>query len=78
MDYRYILVTSTYSGGTTHRTSYGIALVSDYDDVMSILQTISDLSSDKASIERLVDDCNTLGLDPVHLPDIADDFLADL
>lgn len=38
---------------------------------------ISDLSCDRQKVEKLVGLCNRLALDPVHLLDIAEDFLAE-
>ena len=38
-------------------------------------QRIDDLSFDKQRVQDLVDLCNQLQLDPVHLLDVAEDFL---
>ncbi len=75
MDCQYIVFSSTFEAGCLSRTSYGIALVSVADDVMSVLQTLADVSSDRKGIDRLVDRCNTLKLDPMHLDEIVENFL---
>ena len=38
-------------------------------------QRIDDLSFDKQRVQDLVDLCNQLQLDPVHLFDVVDDFM---
>lgn len=49
-------------------TAYGIR----YDDEY----IINDVSEDKEAVRRLVADCNKYELDPVHLRDVVEDFLA--
>lgn len=51
-------------------------MVEEYDAVTTILESISDLSANIEPIERLVQICNSLQLDPIHLQDVATDFLA--
>lgn len=46
---------------------YGIRLDDEY--------CVSDISSNKESIEQLVHDCNKYALDPIHLCDVAEDFI---
>ena len=46
---------------------YGIR----YDDECSV----SDISTDKSAVEKLADDFNRYGLDPIHLYDAIEDFL---
>ena len=48
----------------------------EYDGVTTVLESISDLSSDIEPIERLVKVCNNLQLGPIHLQDVVTDFLA--
>ena len=38
---------------------------------------VSDLSCDRTKVEKLAGLCNRLALDPVHLVDVAEDFLAE-
>lgn len=37
---------------------------------------IMDLSTNRNAVQALVDECNRAGLDPIHLWDVAEDFLA--
>ena len=48
----------------------------EYDGVTTILELISDISTDIEPIERLVKVCNNLQLDPIHLQDVVTDFFA--
>ena len=75
MEHKYIVVQSTYKNGDITRIGFGIAAVEEYDGVTTVLESISDLSSDIKPIERLVKVCNNLQLDPIHLQDVVTDFL---
>ena len=76
IEYKYIVVESIYKSGTAARTAFGIAAVEEYDGVIMILRSISDISSDLKQIERLVQTCNVLRIDLIHLQDVVTDFLA--
>ena len=76
MEYKYIVVQSTYKNEDIMRIGFGIAAVEEYDGVTTILESISDISSDIKPIERLVEVCNNLQLEPIHLQDVVSDFLA--
>ena len=70
------MVQSTYKNENATRSGFGIAVVEGYAAVTTILESISDLSANIKPIERLVQICNSLQLDPIHLQDVATDFLA--
>ena len=76
MECRYIVVQNTYQSGRNTRIGYGIAAVTEYDGVTTVLNSVSDLSADIQLIEELVECCNSQGLDPIHLEDIVTDFFA--
>ena len=78
MKYRYIVVHSTYQIENNEQTRFGIAVVSDEGESITILETISDLTSSFESVERLVKLCNKEKLEFVHLNDIVEDFLANI
>lgn len=48
----------------------------EYDGVTTVLESISGLYLDIEPIEHLVEICNNLQLDPIHLQDVVSDFLA--
>ena len=48
----------------------------EYDGVTTVLESISGLYLDIEPIEHLVKFCNNLQLEPIHLQDVATDFLA--
>ena len=70
------MVQSTYKNGAAKRTGFGIAVVEEYDGITTILESISDISSNIKPVKRLVEVCNNLQLDPIHLQDVISDFLA--
>lgn len=39
---------------------------------------IEDVACNKPSIEKLIALCNRMSLSPIHLPDVVQDFLADV
>ena len=55
---------------------FGIAAVEEYDGVTTVLESISDISSSIEPIERLVEVCNNLQFEPIHLQDVVTDFFA--
>ncbi len=71
MDYQYLVIDSEING----RHSYGIAAVVMYDDIPAILDSIVDLSTNAAAVAMLVENCNMLALDPIHLRDVVYDFV---
>ena len=76
MEHKYIVVQSMYKNGDITRIGFGLAAVEEYDGVTTVLESISGLSLDIEPIERLVEICNNLQLDPIHLQDVVTDFLA--
>jgi len=51
--------------------SYGISCI----EGEKLVSKVQDLSPNKAEIEKLVNLCNELKLEPCHLNDIAEDFI---
>lgn len=74
MECRYILLKSEYESTVT----FGIAVVVDCDDCVTILDSYMDLSSDQSKVTELIELCNTLKLDPIHLPSVVEDLLSEL
>lgn len=72
---KYIVVKSKYECGDKTRTGYGIAVIEECDGTICVLDTVSDLCLDAEPVEELVELCNSACLDPIHLHDIASDFL---
>ena len=77
MECTYILVRNTYEMGENTRFGFGIAAVEKDTEASIVLDFFSDLSSDVTKVEQLVRLSNELGLDPIHLDDIVQDFLAE-
>jgi len=73
----YAVSEERYTFGNETRTSYGIVAYSnaDQDGSKTIVASVRDVTSDKTSITKLVNDCNRLELSTVHLSDVVEDFL---
>ncbi len=78
MNVTYGITKEHYSIGSDSRVSYGIAAYAnaDADGTATVFDSVHDITPDKASLEKLVRDCNRLKLSPEHLRDVVDDFLA--
>lgn len=57
--------------------SYGIAAYVDAEtsDAKRVIAHVPDVSPNRAMLEPLVQRCNTLGISPIHLVDVVEDFL---
>ena len=73
----YAISKENYTFGNETRTSYGIVAYSnaDQDGSKTIVASIRDITTDKTSLIKLVNDCNRLELSTVHLNDVVEDFL---
>ena len=73
----YAVSEERYTFGNETRTSYGIVAYSnaDQDGSKTIVASVRDVTSDKTSLTKLVNDCNRLELSTVHLSDVVEDFL---
>ena len=66
-----------YTFGNETRISFGIVAYSNanQDGSKTIVASIRDITFDKTSLIKLVNDCNRLELSTVHLNDVVEDFL---
>lgn len=73
----YAVSEEKYTFGNETRISYGIVAYSnaDQDGSKTIVASIRDVTSNKARLVELVNDCNRLELSTVHLNDVVEDFL---
>ena len=78
MNITYGVTEEIYSFGHSSRTSYGIAAYADAeeDGTPTIVASVHDVSAEKYKVDDLVSLCNLYHLDPEHLCDVIDDFLA--
>ena len=74
MKIRYLLCRHDYAS----HTGYGICAVMVCRGKMIPVRLFHDLSSDKVSVLRLIQRCNTGLLSLCHLRDVIDDYLAGL
>lgn len=74
MNYKYVLTETTYHNDKHTRTSYGIAVISDYDNV-TVLSSIKDISDDREELANLVELCNSEKLEIEYLQNVVEDFL---
>ena len=74
MNYKYVLTKITYFNDKHTRTSYGIAIISDYDNV-TVLCSIEDVTDERNELAKLVELCNEEKLEMEHLRGVVEDFL---
>ena len=78
MKYRYLMIQSEFPHGESTRVGYGVAAVVNYDETAVVLSSFSDVCSEAELLLPLIETCNSLQLDPIHLADVVDDFLGSL
>ncbi len=73
----YGLVEEKYELNGQIRVAYGMVLYANAaeDGTATIIASARDLTSDKAQLEALAENCNTLELSPIHFDDVVEDFL---
>ena len=78
MKITYGITKETYALGGAARTWYGVAAYAeaDKDGTASVVAGFHDVTEDRKCLAELVALCNRLELDPIHLADVVNDFLA--
>ena len=73
----YAVSEERYTAEGETRISYGIVAYANamQDGSKTIVASVHDVTSDKARLLMLVNDCNRLRLSTVHLNDVVEDFL---
>ncbi len=74
----YGLIREEYLLSGHRRIAYGVAAFArsrDTDGTV-IIASVRDLCPDRGRMEAFVALCNRAALDPIHLPDVADDLFA--
>ena len=61
--------------GSASRTSYGVALMEDADEMPGIIDVVVDLSDDADKVMSFVENCNRKNLDVTELHDAVETFL---
>ena len=74
---RYIVVKNQCLFEGASQIEFGISYVEVCDDNIAVLSSVPNLSPDYKAVERLVNFCNDLQLDPAHLHDVAEDFVVE-
>ena len=74
----YGIVKEEHLCGNINRISYGIAAYTDFenDGTATVIALVSDITSDKQSVEDLVKRCNSSKLSVCHLNDVVEDLMA--
>lgn len=72
---KYILREEKYDCGATNRKTYGVAAIEICDDIMMVIESIADISTNKADVENLVCKLNKIDLEPLFLENAIHDFL---
>lgn len=73
----YEMIGEVHTFGDQAYISYGIAAYVDAEtsDAKRVIAHVPDVSPNRSILEPLVQRCNTLGLSPIHLVDVVEDFL---
>lgn len=73
----YGLTKTEYEYNGKKRVSYGIAVYADAqsEDTAIVVDSISDITPDKAALTELAEQCNSLELSKEHLREIVEDFI---
>ena len=73
----YGLIKETYMIEDNEMKSYGIAVFENIkaENVVLILDSVRNISTDRAKVENLIKKCNELNLSVIHLQDVIDDML---
>lgn len=66
-----------YCLGKAKRRAYGIVAYSDIEanGTATVIASAGDVTDDREALAELVRKCNELGLDPIHLGDVVEDFI---
>ena len=72
---KYVLMKNYFYLGKASRTSYGIALVEDAEEMPGIIDAVVDLCDEKEEVMAFVESCNEKKLDAAKLGDEIDIFL---
>lgn len=75
MKYRYSVTHEMQDNG---KETCGIEVDADDGECSTVIQVVHDICSDEKKLEQLVNNCNKLKLDYVHLNDVIYDFLCEL
>lgn len=68
---KYVLLRTIINISDQKAETYGIGCLEDG----LLIRRIDDISPDGNVVEKLVSDCNELSLDPLHVEDIAEDYV---
>lgn len=72
--YRYVPVQETVTDDEGNRhVTYGLSVRTVEDEIIYV----SDVSTDFEELAKLADVCTEKGLEPIHLDDVIEDFLAE-
>ena len=73
----YEMIGEVHTFGDQAYISYGIAAYVDAEtsDAKRVIAHVPDVSPNRSTLEPLVQRCNTLGISPIHLVDVVEDFL---
>ncbi len=72
-NYLYTVFKSIHTIDDITYTSFGIVITSTQDN--SVIERIKDISTSEAKITKLVNLCNELSLEPIHIYDVIEDFI---
>lgn len=72
---QYVVIMNEIIYNGSSYTTYGIAYADIADGCAAIIDSISDLSTDRERVSRLAKLCTSLDLQPAQLREVAADFI---
>ena len=78
MECLYQVVEVSFSPLDPTQSEFGIAATVMYDECTVVLAAVYHISCNRMAVTALAALCNRLKLDPIHLPDVVYDFLAQM
>lgn len=72
---QYVVIMNEIIHNGINYTTYGIAYADITDGCASIIESVTDLSTDHERVSKLAKLCTNLELNPAQLCDVAADFL---
>ena len=72
---KYVLTKTHFYMGASSRTSYGISIMEEANEMPGVIESITDISENMQEVNRIVEYCNNAKVSIAELSDIVEIFL---
>ena len=72
---KYVLTKTHFYIGASSRTSYGISIVEDMEEMPGVIESITDVSENMQEVERIIEYCNNARVSITELSDVIEMFI---